>query len=108
MARGGTRIGAGRKAGSATKRTREIADAAFAGGITPLEVMLATMRERWLANDHEGASAIAKDAAPYVHPRLTTATVNANVRRTAAEYSDAELAALAGEGGGEDRVGEAT
>ena len=75
--RGGARKGAGRKAGSATKRTREIADAAMAGGITPLEYMLQVMR---LESEHEDARIqiareamrfeAAKAAAPYVHPRL--------------------------------------
>jgi hypothetical protein len=36
--------GAGRKAGTANKRTREVADRAAADGITPLEVMIETMR----------------------------------------------------------------
>jgi hypothetical protein len=44
MPRGGKRIGAGRKVGAATKRTREIADNAAATGKTPLEVMLDNMR----------------------------------------------------------------
>jgi hypothetical protein len=44
MARGGKREGAGRKAGSLTKRTREIAEQATASGLTPLEVMLTNMR----------------------------------------------------------------
>jgi hypothetical protein len=35
--RGGKRPGSGRKKGSATKKTREIADRAAAEGITPLE-----------------------------------------------------------------------
>lgn len=75
--RGGRRAGAGRKKGSATKRTREIADAAAANGITPLEFMLAIMNA---PSDHEDAKVqvareamrfeAAKAAAPYVHPRL--------------------------------------
>jgi hypothetical protein len=44
MARGGKREGAGRPAGSVTKRTREIADQALAEGKSPLEVMLENMR----------------------------------------------------------------
>ena len=43
--RGGKRPGAGRPAGAATRRTREIADQALAEGISPLEVMLRAMRE---------------------------------------------------------------
>ena len=41
--KGGVRPGAGRKKGSLTKRTRAIAEAAVAQGITPLEVMMSTM-----------------------------------------------------------------
>jgi hypothetical protein len=43
--RGGARPGSGRKEGSLTKRTREIAEVAAAQGITPLEVMMSTMME---------------------------------------------------------------
>jgi hypothetical protein len=86
--RGGARKGAGRKPGAATKRTREIADKAAATGMTPLEVMLDTMTEL-VERAHEvkrqgaaatddvlrlmiGAANVAKDAAPYMHPRLTS------------------------------------
>lgn len=75
--RGGRRTGAGRKPGSATKKTREIADKAAAEGVTPLEYMLQVMRR---PTDHEDpkvaiareamAFEAAKAAAPYMHPRL--------------------------------------
>lgn len=44
MARGGKRVGAGRKAGSVTKKNREIAAQALKSGVTPLDVMLDNMR----------------------------------------------------------------
>jgi hypothetical protein len=44
MSYGGKREGAGRKAGSLTKRTREIAERSMAEGKAPLEVMLDNMR----------------------------------------------------------------
>jgi hypothetical protein len=89
-ARGGKRSGAGRKAGAATKKTRVIADKAAAEGVTPLEVMLKTMVALMakadeiakLPPDPDGkpaanpldlmieAAGVAKDAAPYMHPRL--------------------------------------
>lgn len=72
MARGGKRNGAGRKAGTANLKTREIADRAAAEGITPLEVMLTSMRKLYAAEEFTAACAIAKDAAPYVHARLAT------------------------------------
>lgn len=43
MGHGGRRPGAGRKPGTANKRTREIADRAAATGMTPLQVMLENM-----------------------------------------------------------------
>lgn len=87
--RGGARPGAGRKKGSATKRTREIADRAVEEGITPLEFMLNVMRA---PSDHEDPKIqiareamrfeAAKAAAPYVHPRL------AAVEHTGADGAD--------------------
>jgi hypothetical protein len=87
--RGGARPGAGRKAGTANKKTREIANRAAAEGLTPLEVMLKAMRRLVeKAEQVEGvqqgegekivsplellveAASVAKDAAPYMHPRL--------------------------------------
>jgi hypothetical protein len=70
VARGGKRDGAGRKPGSTTTRTREIADRAAAEGVTPLEVMLEAMRTHYEAKRFDDAAAVAKDAAPYMHPRL--------------------------------------
>lgn len=77
IGRGGKRKGAGRPPGSATKKTREIADRAAEQGITPLEYMLQVMR---MDSDHEDPKVqvareamkfeAAKAAAPYVHPRL--------------------------------------
>jgi hypothetical protein len=76
--RGGKRPGAGRKSGSATKKTREIANKAASEGITPLEFMLDIMRgeppetedERVRLSFIEMRFEAAKAAAPYMHPRL--------------------------------------
>jgi hypothetical protein len=73
--RGGRRGGAGRPVGSKNQRSAEIARAAAASGITPIEVMLGAMRELWEVGTPEAkreAAEIAKDAAPYVHPRLAS------------------------------------
>lgn len=43
---------------------------ATSDGISPLEVMLGAMREAWEKGDREAAANFAKDAAPYVHPKL--------------------------------------
>ena len=71
MPRGGRREGAGRPAGSVTVRNREIIERAAAEGITPLEVMLQAMRQRWGAGDVDGAVQVAEKAAPYLHARLS-------------------------------------
>jgi hypothetical protein len=108
VARGGKREGAGRKSGSLTTRTREIAEQASAEGKSPLEVMLDNMRHfQQVALDAEATIAgltaeeyagqalppqeqfklllaevkkaagirqmahdCARDAAPYIHPKL--------------------------------------
>jgi hypothetical protein len=74
--RGGKRPGAGRPKGSATKRTREIADAAMAEGLTPLEYMLEVMRD--VRADEARRLDAAKSAAPYVHPRLSSVEAQIN------------------------------
>lgn len=75
MARGGHRPGAGRKAGIKTEKTkRRIAysEEAAASGVTPLEVMLSAMRQSYAEGKMKDAASFAKDAAPYIHPRLAT------------------------------------
>lgn len=76
---GGRRPGAGRPKGSASKRTREIADRACEEGKTPLEIMLDVMREAYGAHDLPAALEAAKAAAPYVHPRLAAVEMDAKV-----------------------------
>jgi len=58
----------GRKKGVPNKRTAELQEAVAASGITPLEYMLAVMRDRtaeWSRRDWAAAA-----AANYVHPRV--------------------------------------
>lgn len=85
MPKGGVREGAGRPKGSLNKATAaqnaqkaEVLQKAIAEGITPLEVMLQSMRSYWEENNREQACAIAKDAAPYVHPKLAAIEQNLN------------------------------
>jgi type VI protein secretion system component VasF len=80
--RGGARAGAGRKAGAATVKTREIADRMMEEGISPLEYMLNVMRRATVHEDvkiqiarETMAFEAAKAAAPYVHPRLSAIEV---------------------------------
>ena len=83
MALGGARPGAGRKPGGKNKRTQEIALRAAESGITPIEVMIQAMQLTWkdaLQAEDEGerrklqkaAVEIAKEAAPYIHPKMAT------------------------------------
>lgn len=70
MARGGTRTGAGRPRGKPNRRTEETQRAVELSGITPLDYMLALMRD-------EGTPPVmrfeaAKAAAPYVHAKLAS------------------------------------
>ena len=58
----------GRQKGIANKRTRDIADAAMAQGLTPLEYMLNVLRDETV--EPERRDEMAKAAAPYLHPRL--------------------------------------
>lgn len=87
MARGGNRPGAGRKRNSPNKASIARQAKVAATGVTPLEVIIADMRfhheaaqrERRkgakadkgkIASELAAAREAAKDAAPYVHPRL--------------------------------------
>lgn len=82
MPKGGKRPGAGRPKGSrnkATQKRRDIAERALADGVTPLEVMLEAMRDAYKGGGAVAASVYAKEAAPYVHPRL--ASIDADVKQ---------------------------
>ena len=81
MPRGGRREGAGRKPGSKLTKSQLIAAEARDAGVSPLEVQLTAMREFWRrahANGEmdvglaEKACQIARDCAPYIHPRLAS------------------------------------
>jgi hypothetical protein len=63
-------VGAGRKPGAITKRTRAIAEKAAEAGITPLEVMLQAMRSAYESQGAAAAVQYAIAAAPYMHARL--------------------------------------
>lgn len=79
MSKGGVRPGAGRPKGSKsdlTKQREAIAAKALDEGITPLEVMLDTMRELYEAGEKVAACQVAKDAAPYIHPKLANTSLN--------------------------------
>lgn len=79
MPRGGKRPGAGRPVSEATKKRRDIAEKALEMGVTPLDVMLGAMREALgpdpLKPNWAAAQVFARDAAPYVHPKLAATEV---------------------------------
>lgn len=58
--------------------------------MTPLEVMILVMRMHVEAKQYDAAANVAKDAAPYMHARLSTTKVE--IKRPE-EMSDDELAA---------------
>ena len=55
--------------------------------VTPLYILLSVMRRKWLADDLDGAVALAKVAAPYMHPKVPAARPIFDL----SEVSDEEL-----------------
>lgn len=77
MALGGKRPGAGRKPGSPNKATAQKRAEIEASGLTPLDYMLATLRnEEASTEDRQWA---AEKAAPYVHAKLSAVEMKASV-----------------------------
>lgn len=70
MALGGKRPGAGRPKGSRNKRTIKQAKAAQESGLTPLEYMLAVLRDE--TQDQSVRLDAANKAAPYIHAKLAS------------------------------------
>jgi hypothetical protein len=99
MARGGKRPGSGRKKGSvtpATKRRQDVALQALQEGKTPLDVLLEAMRDAYALGGAIGAMQFAKEAAPYVHPKLSSIEAKVdNTHRDAKELTDADLTDIA-------------
>lgn len=103
--RGGARKGAGRKRGTANKRTRAIADRAAAEGVTPLDFMLALLRKPAPKGANAEVQArydglrfeAAKAAAPYLHPRLAPrdAMIEVAMSGTLAEQACAVMKEMA-------------
>jgi hypothetical protein len=91
MPRGGARPGAGRKSKSRELLIERSRNAAVTARITPLEYLLQIVQDTSASEDRRFAAAIA--AAPYVHPRLSNATVTTKVTRGVQELSTAELMA---------------
>lgn len=67
---------------------KKLVEELVVSGITPLEVLLVEMRDAWNAigpdgkpdrNERNRAVAIAKEAAPYVHPKLSSVDAKVDV-----------------------------
>lgn len=79
MTHGGPRKGAGRKKGTVAEATRirkDIATAALNAGLTPLDYMLNILRDE--TQKQSARFTAAKEAAPYVHPRLAAVEHSGN------------------------------
>lgn len=102
MSRGGARPGAGRKRGETPatvakrKKTQEAAKEMEAKNTTPIDIFRRVMEGDTSVTELQLEAA--KACAPYVHARLSAVTMNATVRRNITDFSDDELAAIAGTG----------
>ena len=108
MARGGPRPNAGRKPGASVEKTRAVANKVSTDGdVTPLEVMIESMRYFFaLAKAGDAvadgekvltpsqlyvlAADAANKAAPFIHPKLSSVEMNANVTNHEAALDDLE------------------
>jgi hypothetical protein len=81
----------GRQKGSLNKTTCEEREAVAASGLTPLDYMLSVLRDD--KQPAERRDYMAKAAAPYVHPHLTSAQVTVT-RNSVREKTDAEIAEI--------------
>lgn len=84
--KGGARPGSGRKKNSPNKRTAEITKAVEESGLTPLQYMLSVMRDE--TNEQRERLNAAEKAAPYVHAKLSSVELNANVSMHEASLDD--------------------
>jgi hypothetical protein len=88
-------LGAGRRPGSKNKRTVELEKAVAATGKTPLQVLLDSMNHYLEVGNLDKAVLCAKDAAPYVHPKITSISVGGQLGAPpieTREVSNVELA----------------
>ena len=95
MPRGGKREGAARKPGLKNRITRELTERVEASGLTPFDYMLSVLRDETAAPERRDE--MAKAAAPFVHPRLTTTKVQGDKDYPLFDLSalsDSELAFL--------------
>ena len=92
MAHGGSRDGAGRKKGAATKLNEKAREQALDGGITPLQFMLERLRDT--SADYTDRMDAAKAAAPYVHAKLASVEVTGDPENPLHSVFKVELAPM--------------
>lgn len=84
MPRGGAREGAGRKKGLPSVKIKDrlsVVEKAMAQGITPIEVLLNTMRQLYASGQLMEAAKVAGDAAPYCHSKLASIELTGDEER---------------------------
>jgi hypothetical protein len=108
MPAGGKRPNAGRKKGSPNKASAERAARVESTGLTPLDVMIESMRYLYgLAGKHQltgetpneakfleyikAAREAAKDAAPYIHSKMSSMDATMGGPRDLSKLTDTEL-----------------
>jgi hypothetical protein len=97
MARGGKRTGAGRKKGQVSQETqlrKQIAEQALKEGLTPLDYMLKILRDE--TQDQSARFQAAKEAAPYLHPRLASVDHSGELNITKHDDAMNEIETLLG------------
>ena len=72
---------------------------------SPLHVMLTVMRRKWRDGDEDGAVALAKAVAPYVHPKAAVMRPSNDLAQVSDDDLD-ELVARGGAGIADGRAGE--
>ena len=94
---GGPRRNAGRPRGSRTKVYKpHLEKLVAAGGPSPKDILLDVMRRHYRARRYDEAARVASLVAPYIHPRLSCASVAVTPRSVAQqliEMTDEELQA---------------
>lgn len=94
MAHGGAREGAGRKRNIPNKASQKRQAEVARTGETPLAYMLRVMRDQNVAKERRDE--MAKAAAPYVHPRLSSVEHNDITPRRNLKDVDARLSEFLG------------
>ena len=105
MAHGGKRSGAGRRKGAvnaATQKRRAVAEAALQNGVTPLDYLLGRLRDD--AEDAKVRLYCAKEAAPYIHPKLSAIEHSGGLDLGLSKYSDDELEAAIQQAAAEAKI----